>query len=255
MTEAILTLKDVRVSVRSTGQGALEILHGLNLKVLPGDFITIIGNNGAGKSTLFNTIAGVQPLTSGHIYHRGQEISRQGEAERSKFLARVFQDPKMGTAPRMTVAENMLLASRRGQRRSLRWRQLRQKLPEFTKLAASIDPGLAQRMQTATENLSGGQRQTLSFLMATLKRPDILLLDEHTAALDPSSSRNLLQATNQRIQQEKLTALMITHHLQDALDYGNRLLVLKSGKIVADFKAAEKAKLKLADLYNFFDAN
>ena len=252
MTEAMIELKNLHVSVNRASSRELEILHGLNLKIMPQDFITIIGTNGAGKSTLFNTIAGNLPVTSGEIYHCGHRITRMSEEKRSSFIARVFQDPKLGTAPRMTVAENLLLAQKRGQRRILRLRQLEKNLPAYKKLTALAGNGLEKRLQTATAGLSGGQRQTLSFLMATLKKPDLLLLDEHTAALDPQSSQRLLKLTDQKIRQDKLTALMITHHLQDALQYGNRLLVLKKGKIEKDFNQEEKKALRLGDLYQFF---
>lgn len=252
MTEAMIELKNLHVSVNRASSRELEILHGLNLKIMPQDFITIIGTNGAGKSTLFNTIAGNLPVTSGEIYHRGQRVTRMSEEKRSSFIARVFQDPKLGTAPRMTVAENLLLAQKRGQRRTLHLRQLEKNLPAYQKLTALAGNDLEKRLQTATAGLSGGQRQTLSFLMATIKKPDLLLLDEHTAALDPQSSQRLLKLTDQKIQQDNLTALMITHHLQDALRYGNRLLVLKNGKIEKDFKQEEKKVLRLGDLYQFF---
>lgn len=153
----------------------------------------------------------------------------------------------------MTVAENMLLASKRGEKRHLMPRRLKQRMAEFTKLAAQMNNGLENRMTMPTGALSGGQRQALSFLMATLKRPDILLLDEHTAALDPHTARNLLHATNQRITEDHLTALMITHHMEDALKYGNRLIVLKDGQIKADYNAAEKAQLTVDDLYAYFE--
>ncbi|MBA1394362.1 ATP-binding cassette domain-containing protein, partial [Lactobacillus sp. XV13L] len=177
------------------------------------------------------------------------------EEQHTQFLSRVFQDPKMGTAPRMTVAENLLLALKRGERRTLRSRHLKNYLPQFKDLAASMNNGLEEHLNTATGALSGGQRQALSFLMAVLKRPDIILLDEHTAALDPHTSEALLQATNQHIQADQLTALMITHQLEDALQYGNRLLVLKDGQVQADFSGSDKAQLTTEQLYDYFAEN
>ena len=253
MTEPMLELKNVKTIVNPGTTNETTILKGINLTINEGDFITIVGTNGAGKSTLFNVIGGNLKADAGQIFHAGADITKTTEEQRTTFLARVFQDPKLGTAPRMTVAENMLLAAKRGERWHLIPRRLKQQMPEFTKLATQMNNGLENRMTTPTGALSGGQRQALSFLMATLKRPDILLLDEHTAALDPHTARNLLHATNQRITEDHLTALMITHHMEDALKYGNRLIVLKDGQIKADYNAAAKAKLTIDDLYAYFE--
>lgn len=253
MSKPILELKNVKTVVNKGTSNETTILKGINLKINEGDFITIVGTNGAGKSTLFNVIGGNLHADSGQILHNRKDITRSTEEQRTTFLARVFQDPKLGTAPRMNVAENMLLATKRGEKRHLVLRKLKQNMERFTKLAATMNNGLEKRMTTATGALSGGQRQALSFLMATLKRPDILLLDEHTAALDPHTSLNLLHATNERITQDHLTALMITHHLEDALTYGNRLIVLKDGRIKADFTGEEKQNLTTEKLYTYFE--
>lgn len=253
MSKPILELKNVQTLVNKGTANQTMILKGINLQINDGDFITIVGTNGAGKSTLFNVIGGNLQADNGQILHNGRDITKTTEEQRTSFLARVFQDPKLGTAPRMTVAENMLLATKRGEHRHLVFRKLKQNMDRFTKLAATMNNGLEDRMNTATGALSGGQRQALSFLMATLKRPDILLLDEHTAALDPHTSLNLLHATNERITKDHLTALMITHHLEDALTYGNRLIVLKHGEIKADYNAEEKKKLTTEDLYQYFE--
>ncbi|KRM97242.1 abc superfamily atp binding cassette transporter, abc protein [Liquorilactobacillus aquaticus DSM 21051] len=228
------------------------ILKHLNLDVFDGDFITILGSNGAGKSTLFNTIAGTLPPDSGQILHAGTDITGDSVEKRSRFLGRVFQDPKLGTAPRMTVAENLLLATKRGQHRTLALRQLKQNLPAFEQATASMNNGLSERINTATENLSGGQRQALSFLMATIRRPDVLLLDEHTAALDPNTSTQLMEQTNEKVLDQKLTCLMITHHLDDALKYGNRLIVLDDGQVRYDVRGKEKNELTKEELLSFF---
>ena len=253
MTKPILELKDVKTTVKTADGEIVPILKGINLEIRSGDFITIIGTNGAGKSTLFNTIAGSLKPDSGILRHNGQDITKMSEETRTQFIGRVFQDPKMGTAPRMTVAENLLLATKRGKRRFLKIRRLKQNLPRFKKLAAVMNNGLESRLNTFVEGLSGGQRQALSFLMATIEKPDILLLDEHTAALDPHTSENLLAVTDKQIKENKLTALMITHHMEDALKYGNRLLVLKDGKVKADISEEEKKSLKVSDLYSFFE--
>ena len=254
MNKPILELKDVKTIVNKGTSNETTILKGINLKIKEGDFITIVGTNGAGKSTLFNVIGGNLRADFGEIVHNGHDITKTTEEQRTTFLARVFQDSKLGTAPRMTVAENLLLATKRGERRHLTLRKLKENMARFTKLAATMNNGLENRMATATGALSGGQRQALSFLMATLKRPDILLLDEHTAALDPHTSQNLLHATNERITQDHLTALMITHHLEDAIKYGNRLIVLKDGQIKADYQGADKARLTAKDLYEYFES-
>lgn len=253
MSKPILELKNVQTLVNKGTANETLILKGINLQINAGDFITIVGTNGAGKSTLFNVIGGNLRADNGQILHNGQDITQTSEEDRTSFLARVFQDPKLGTAPRMTVAENMLLATKRGEHRHLVLRKLKQNMERFTKLAATMNNGLENRMTTATGALSGGQRQALSFLMATLKRPDILLLDEHTAALDPHTSLNLLHATNERITKDHLTALMITHHLEGALTYGNRLIVLKDGQIKADFTGEEKQALTVDKLYQYFE--
>ncbi|ANK59029.1 MULTISPECIES: ABC transporter ATP-binding protein [Loigolactobacillus] len=250
--EELLSLKDVVVSVNN-GNELRPILKKLNLTINAGDFITILGTNGAGKTTLFNTIAGNLHPTSGQVLLRGQNIAQQNEEQRASFLARVFQDPKMGTAPRMTVAENLLLATQRGQRRGLRLRKLRQNRDRFREMCAEMGNGLENHLDTPTGNLSGGQRQALSLLMATLTSPDILLLDEHTAALDPKTSEQLMQYTMERINQNHLTCLMITHHLEDALKYGNRLVVIDDGRIEADYDAKQKQTMTREKLYDFFD--
>ncbi|WP_125547647.1 ABC transporter ATP-binding protein [Levilactobacillus lindianensis] len=252
MTKPLLELKDVVLKVNRHTPEEITILNHLNLTVNEGDFITLLGSNGAGKSTLFNAIGGDLTIDSGQILLKGKDISHESVEKRTRFLARVFQDPKLGTAPRMNVAENLLLAERRGQRRRLVPRRLNKQLDRYQKITATMHNGLDQRLTTATGNLSGGQRQALSFLMATLKRPEILLLDEHTAALDPQTSQDLMHLTNQRVQEERLTCLMITHHLEDALTYGNRLIVLHHGQVTFDVSGKEKAALTTEKLYSFF---
>lgn len=252
MTNPILELNHVVTKVNRHTPEEITLLKDLNLTINEGDFITLLGSNGAGKSTLFNTIAGNLPIDSGDILLRGKSISRESEETRTRFLSRVFQDPKLGTAPRMTVAENLLLATKRGEHRTLKPRHLKQHMAEFKNLTSGMGNGLDERLNTPTGSLSGGQRQALSFLMATLRKPDILLLDEHTAALDPKTSQQLMTTTNERITQQGLTCLMITHHLDDALKYGNRLIVIGNGKITYDVAGADKAQLTQEKLYSFF---
>lgn len=255
MTEPVFRLQDVDVTVKQGTLSATKILKGINFDIYEGDFITVLGTNGAGKSTLFNAIAGNLQVSHGHILHHGTDITQKSPVERTDYIARVFQDPKMGTAPRMTVAENLLLAEKRGAKRRLRGRNLsKEKLAQYRELTQTMGNNLDTRLQTATGNLSGGQRQALSFLMATLVKPELLLLDEHTAALDPKTSEQLMTTTNQQVTQNQLTALMITHNLADALKYGNRLIVLNAGDIVLDVRNEEKAKLSEEQLLKYFIA-
>ena len=228
-------------------------MNDVSLDIFEHDFITILGGNGAGKSTLFNVIAGTLPLTSGDIYILGENVTSFSPEKRAKYLSRVFQDPKMGTAPRMTVAENLLIAKFRGEKRRLVPRRLKRYRKEFQEIIEKIGNGLEKHLDTPIEFLSGGQRQALSLLMATLKRPELLLLDEHTAALDPKTSVALMELTDDFVQRDQLTALMITHHMEDALKYGNRLIVMKEGQIIQDLKQKEKAKMTIADYYGLFE--
>ncbi|MBW1605266.1 ABC transporter ATP-binding protein [Lactobacillus sp. Sy-1] len=253
MNKPLFQLKDVVKTVHPNGGQPLNILDHVSIDIYPGDFITILGSNGAGKSTFFNVIGGNLPITSGQLLLNGKDITKTSVEKRTQFLSRVFQDPKLGTAPRMTVAENLLLAEKRGEKRFLKPRHLRREMGKYKQITSQLHNHLSDRLDTPTGNLSGGQRQTLSFLMATIKRPEMLLLDEHTAALDPNTSSELMTLTNRTIKEQQLTCLMITHHLDDALKYGNRLLVLNQGQIEADVRGAEKQALTKQDLYHFFD--
>ena len=249
---AIVELKNA-TKVVNNGFDEKTILDNVSLTIHKHDFITILGGNGAGKSTLFNVISGTLPLTSGSIYILGENVTSYLPEKRAKYLSRVFQDPKMGTAPRMTVAENLLIAKFRGEKRPLVPRRLSHYRKEFQEIIEKIGNGLEKYLDTPIEFLSGGQRQALSLLMATLKRPELLLLDEHTAALDPKTSVALMELTDDFVQRDQLTALMITHHMEDALKYGNRLIVMKDGQIIQDLKQEEKAKMTIADYYGLFE--
>ncbi|EHG14087.1 Glycine betaine/carnitine/choline transport ATP-binding protein OpuCA [Streptococcus intermedius] len=250
---AIVELKNATKIVDMGVEEEKIILNDVSLDIFEHDFITILGGNGAGKSTLFNVIAGTLPLTSGDIYILGENVTSYSPEKRAKYLSRVFQDPKMGTSPRMTVAENLLIAKFRGEKRRLVPRRLKRYRKEFQEIIEKIGNGLEKHLDTPIEFLSGGQRQALSLLMATLKRPELLLLDEHTAALDPKTSVALMELTDDFVQRDQLTALMITHHMEDALKYGNRLIVMKEGQIIQDLKQEEKAKMTIADYYGLFE--
>ncbi|WP_247926762.1 ABC transporter ATP-binding protein [Streptococcus intermedius] len=250
---AIVELKNATKLVDIGVEEEKIILNDVSLDIFEHDFITILGGNGAGKSTLFNVIAGTLPLTSGDIYILGENVTSFSPEKRAKYLSRVFQDPKMGTSPRMTVAENLLIAKFRGEKRRLVPRRLKRYRKEFQEIIEKISNGLEKHLDTPIEFLSGGQRQALSLLMATLKRPELLLLDEHTAALDPKTSVALMELTDDFVQRDQLTALMITHHMEDALKYGNRLIVMKEGQIIQDLKQEEKTKMTIADYYGLFE--
>ena len=248
----IIELKNA-TKVIENGDERKVILDDVSLKIYAKDFITILGGNGAGKSTLFNAISGTLILTAGSVYIKGNDVTNHSPEKRADAISRVFQDPKMGTAPRMTVAENIAIAALRGQRRSLRLRNIAKYKESFASLAEQIGNGLEKHLDTPTGNLSGGQRQALSLLMATIVPPDLLLLDEHTAALDPKTSVALMKLTDDLVTSKNLTALMITHHMEDALKYGNRLIVMKEGQIVQDLATSEKEQMKLEDFYRIFD--
>ncbi|WP_127849526.1 ABC transporter ATP-binding protein [Lacticaseibacillus hulanensis] len=251
MTETQVELKNVTVNVVA-GTDVKTLLDDINLEIHKGDFITVIGTNGAGKSTLFNAIGGDLQISAGTITMGGKRVDKDTPEKRAKHIARVFQDPKMGTAPRMTVAENLALASHRGQHLGLRSRALHQKMDQFLALTKRTPNGLDKALDKPTEELSGGQRQALSLLMATINEPDLLLLDEHTAALDPHTSEAIMALTDKIVAEDHLTCLMITHQMDDALKYGNRLLVVDAGHIVADYSKEEKAGLDKAALLQYF---
>lgn len=227
-------------------------LDGLNLKLNDGDFVTVIGGNGAGKSTMLNAIAGVWKPDCGKILIDGQDITGMPEYERAKFLGRVFQDPNMGTAPNMQIEENLALAKRRGKRRGLRWGITKGERKEYAELLSQLNLGLESRMTTKVGLLSGGQRQAVTLIMASLNQPKLLLLDEHTAALDPKTAKKVLDITEQIVTQNHLTTLMITHNMRDAIEHGNRLIMLKDGKVVLDISGEEKKNLTVEGLLEKF---
>ena len=229
-----------------------KALTGIDLHLRQGDFVTIIGGNGAGKSTMLNMIAGVYPIDSGKIILDGENISRKPEYARAKFLGRVFQDPMKGTAAQMEIQENLALAYRRGQRRTLRWGITRAEKARYHEELKSLGLGLEDRMTSKVGLLSGGQRQALTLLMAALQQPKLLLLDEHTAALDPKTAAKVLELTENIISEQKLTAMMVTHNMKHALECGNRLLMMHQGKIIIDVKGKEKKNLTTEKLMEMF---
>lgn len=227
-------------------------LAGLDLTIEDGDFVTVIGGNGAGKSTLFNAIAGVWKPDCGSIELDGVEISHMPEHKRAAFLGRVFQDPMKGTAPDMEIAENLAIAARRGTKRKLIWGVRKAERKQYKELLKTLDLGLEDRLSSKVGLLSGGQRQAVTLLMATLKRPKLLLLDEHTAALDPKTAAKVLEITDRIVQENNLTTLMVTHNMKDAIEHGNRLIMMYDGKIVVDISGEEKKKLTVEQLLGLF---
>ena len=228
-------------------------LVNVNLHLHPGDFVTIIGGNGAGKSTLMNMIAGVYPIDAGTIVLDGKNISRLSESRRAQYLGRVFQDPMMGTASDMQIVENLAMAKRRGQRRTLAWGVTRAEKEEYAERLKILGLGLESRLTAKVGLLSGGQRQALTLLMATLTDPKLLLLDEHTAALDPKTAAKVLDLTEQIVGERKLTTLMVTHNMNDAIRMGNRLIMMHEGQIIYDVRGAEKKSLTVKDLLQKFE--
>ena len=228
-------------------------LDGVNLQLNPGDFVTIIGGNGAGKSTTLNAIAGVWPIDQGSITVDGVDISDLSEHKRASYLGRVFQDPMTGTAATMSIEENMAIAARRGQRRGLGWGITKKERKAFKEQLRELDLGLEERLNSKVGLLSGGQRQAITLLMAALKEPKLLLLDEHTAALDPKTAAKVLELSDKIIEEHHLTAMMVTHNMKDAITHGNRLVMMHEGKIIYDVEGEEKKKLKVADLLKKFE--
>ena len=233
-----------------TEKRALVDVH---LHLNEGDFVTVIGGNGAGKSTMLNAVAGVFPVDKGTIEIGGVDVTALSEYKRAAYLGRVFQDPMTGTAPTMNIDENMALAMRRGQKRGLRWGISNKERELYREQLATLGLGLEDRLSSKVGLLSGGQRQALTLLMAAMRTPKLLLLDEHTAALDPKTAAKVLEISDRIIREQKLTALMITHNMQDAIDLGNRLIMMHEGRIVVDVAGEEKKKLTRADLMGLFE--
>lgn len=230
-----------------------QVLKGVNLHLNPGDFVTIIGGNGAGKSTLLNMIAGVHPVDSGSLKLDGIDITKQPEHVRAKLLGRVFQDPMKGTAANMEIQENLALAYRRGKKRGLRWGISSDEKQQYVEVLKTLDLGLENRLSSKVGLLSGGQRQALTLLMATLVKPKLLLLDEHTAALDPKTAKKVLDLTETIVESNNLTALMVTHNMKDAIHIGNRLIMMHDGNIIFDISGEEKKNLQVSDLLQKFE--
>lgn len=249
----MLELKGIYKTFNASTINEKTALNGISLKLEPGDFVTIIGGNGAGKSTMLNAISGVFAVDQGSIIIGNTNVTYLSEYKRAKFLGRVFQDPMMGTAANMEIEENLALAARRGDRRTFRKGITAKERELYREKLAPLGLGLENRMTHKVGLLSGGQRQALTLLMATIKKPNLLLLDEHTAALDPKTADKVLQLTDEIIRRDHLTALMVTHNMRNAITYGNRLIMMNEGRIVVDIKGEEKKNLQVSDLLKKFN--
>lgn len=249
----MLRLKNVSKTFNKGTVNEKRALSGLNLHLNPGDFVTVIGGNGAGKSTMLNMVAGVYPIDAGTIELDGVNVSREPEHRRARYIGRVFQDPMLGTAANMEIQENLAMAYRRGRARGLRWGITREERELYREELLRLELGLETRMSAKVGLLSGGQRQALTLLMATFQRPKLLLLDEHTAALDPKTAEKVLTLTRKIVSEQQLTTLMITHNMKDALTIGNRIIMMNAGQIIFDAVGEEKQRLTVRDLLEKFE--
>lgn len=248
----MLTLDHISKTFNPGTINEKRALDGLTLHLNPGDFVTVIGGNGAGKSTMLNAVAGVWPVDDGRIILDGVDVTAMPEYRRAQYIGRVFQDPMMGTAANMQIEENLALAARRGKKRTLRWGVTKAEREEYHEKLKSFGLGLEDRMTAKVGLLSGGQRQALTLLMASLKRPKLLLLDEHTAALDPKTAAKVLALSDRIVEENGLTTMMVTHNMKDAIVHGNRLIMMYDGRIVIDVSGEEKKKLTVPDLLALF---
>jgi len=248
LSEPMLTLKNITKVYNEGTQDEKRALDDLSLDVANGDFITIIGSNGAGKSTLLNAIAGTVEPDDGQLIVDGQDVTKWPDFQMAKYISRVFQSPTMGTAGEMTIEENLCMAELRGKKRGLRWGVTKSRRKSYTEILKVLDLGLEDRLKQSVGLLSGGQRQSLTLLMTTLAMPKVLLLDEHTAALDPRTATKVMDLTDSMVQENRLTSLMVTHNMTQALKYGNRMVMLHQGKIQLDIQGEEKKKLTVAEI-------
>ena len=249
----MLEIKNVYKTFNAGTVNEKVALKGLDLTLEDGDFVTVIGGNGAGKSTMLNAVAGVWPVDMGKIIIDGKDVTRLSEHQRAKYIGRVFQDPMMGTAATMQIDENLALAARRGLARTLKTGITKKEHDEYYELLKTLDLGLENRMTSKVGLLSGGQRQAVTLLMATLKKPKLLLLDEHTAALDPKTAEIIMELTDKVVKQKKLTAVMVTHNLRYAVEYGTRLVMMDRGNIILDKAGEDKKNTSIDDILAIFN--
>ena len=248
----MLELKEIWKTFNAGTVNEKQALRGVSLTLNDGDFVTVIGGNGAGKSTMLNAVAGTFPVDAGTISIGGTDVTHLPEFKRAKFIGRVFQDPMMGTAPTMQIVENLALAARRGQSRGLKWGITKAEKEQYQEMLRKLDLGLEDRLTSKVGLLSGGQRQALTLLMASLQKPKLLLLDEHTAALDPKTAAKVLELSDRIVEENHLTTMMVTHNMKDAIAHGNRLIMMYDGRIVIDVSGEEKKKLTVPQLLELF---
>ncbi len=248
----MLEIKEIYKTFNPGTVNEKRALNGLTLSMKEGDFCTVIGGNGAGKSTMLNAVAGTYPVDAGSILIGGTDVTHLPEYKRAKFIGRVFQDPMLGTAPTMWIEENLALAARRGQPRGLKWGISKAEREQYKELLHGLDLGLEDRLTSKVGLLSGGQRQALTLLMASLQKPRLLLLDEHTAALDPKTAAKVLELSDRIVERDHLTTLMVTHNMKDAIAHGNRLIMMYDGRVVIDVSGEEKKKLTVPQLLELF---
>ena len=248
----MLEIKEIWKTFNAGTVNEKQALRGVSLTLNDGDFCTVIGGNGAGKSTMLNAVAGTFPVDSGTISIGGTDVTHLPEFKRAKFIGRVFQDPMMGTAPTMQIIENLALAASRGQSRGLKWGITKAEKEQYQEMLRKLDLGLEDRLTSKVGLLSGGQRQALTLLMASLQKPKLLLLDEHTAALDPKTAAKVLELSDRIVAENHLTTMMVTHNMKDAIAHGNRLIMMYNGRIVIDVSGEEKKKLTVPQLLELF---
>ena len=248
----MLEIKEIWKTFNPNTANEKRALRGVSLTLNEGDFCTVIGGNGAGKSTMLNAVAGTWLVDEGSISIGGVDVTKLPEYKRAPYIGRVFQDPMLGTAPTMQIVENLALAARRGQRRGLRWGITKDEKEKYQAMLKGLGLGLEDRLTSAVGLLSGGQRQALTLLMASLQKPKLLLLDEHTAALDPKTAAKVLELSDKIVSEGKLTTMMVTHNMRDAIVHGNRLIMMYDGKIIIDVSGAEKKKLTVPQLLELF---
>ena len=249
----MLRIEDVYKTFNAGTINEKKALCGVNLTLEEGEFVTVIGGNGAGKSTTLNAVAGVWPVDSGRIYIGGDDVTRLSEYKRAKYLGRVFQDPMTGTATTMSIEENMAIAARRGKARRLTWGITKAERDTYREMLKTLNLGLEDRLTSKVGLLSGGQRQAITLLMASIQKPKLLLLDEHTAALDPKTAAKVLEISDKIIAENHLTAMMVTHNMRDAIAHGNRLIMMHEGKVILNIAGEEKKKLTGEDLLHQFE--
>ena len=249
----MLRIEDVYKTFNAGTINEKKALCGVNLTLEEGEFVTVIGGNGAGKSTTLNAVAGVWPVDSGRIYIGGDDVTRLSEYKRAKYLGRVFQNPMTGTATTMSIEENMAIAARRGKARRLTWGITKAERDTYREMLKTLNLGLEDRLTSKVGLLSGGQRQAITLLMASIQKPKLLLLDEHTAALDPKTAAKVLEISDKIIAENHLTAMMVTHNMRDAIAHGNRLIMMHEGKVILNIAGEEKKKLTVEDLLHQFE--